>query len=353
MHILKCVEDCKSTQDSLLENILRENQNTEYGQKFKFKNIKERDQYIVQHPLVKYEQFRDYIERIAAGENNLLSKAKVVFLSLTSGTTGHHKMYPIIKENKGNILMALALMYKYRHLALGMKRTFDFKLYPQSRTSPAGIPMGAITVYLFKPAVHNVVPKCFSKLTKEYAAFYAQSLFILAEEELGYMQSFSTNLLYSFFKFIENNWSVLCDAIEKGYLPEMIPDMPEDVRQELNENLTADPARAAFLRQELSKGMEGMAQRIWPCMTSVCTAKSGGFALSAQSLQAVYCKGLPLFYLAHAASEGTIGCNIEEDVEEDIYTLLPTICFQEFIPQKDMDKECPRTLFMDQVSITG
>ena len=88
-------EDCKRVQCELLMNILKRQSHTEYGLRYRFSEMENREDFVKQHPLTTYSQYADYMDRIANGEENLLTVDKVLFLALSSGTTGKNKMFPI------------------------------------------------------------------------------------------------------------------------------------------------------------------------------------------------------------------------------------------------------------------
>ena len=126
---------------------------------------------------------------------------------------------------------------------------------------------------------YNLIPEAYSKLHSEDASYYAQALFSLAERELGYINSFSADLMYSYWKFMTANWQHLCDDISRGHIGDHI-DMPEDVKEELSRHLPADPARAEELREAIRGGIKGLAKRVWPTMNFIIMGKSAAFKVS-------------------------------------------------------------------------
>jgi hypothetical protein len=82
-------------QRKLLLKYLARNKNTEYGKKYHFSKVKSIDDYRMLVPLSDSETIFPYVERIKKGEDNILTKDKVIFFGLTSGTTGNPKLIPV------------------------------------------------------------------------------------------------------------------------------------------------------------------------------------------------------------------------------------------------------------------
>ena len=57
----------------LLDTIIDENKNTEYGKKYNFSEIKTIDDYKKNVPLTVYDDYESYIKRMYDGENNILT----------------------------------------------------------------------------------------------------------------------------------------------------------------------------------------------------------------------------------------------------------------------------------------
>ena len=288
--LVKILANNKNIQAEVLSKMVKENKDTVFGQDHQFRMITNREDYRKYVPLTSYQYFRPYIDRIAEGEWNVLTSSKVEFLALTSGTTGKHKMFPLThKHIKDSRTRSLACLYKCRDTIFQMKRSFDFRLFPPKRHSSGGIPMGGATVHVFKPQPTSLLPHCHVRLTQEKPSFLVQAVFALREREIGLINAFSSNVLYSFFKFCTSHWDCLCDYIERGRLPSDA-DIPDDVLQELNAHLTPSPDRAHELRQALAQGGGvGLGKRIWPDLEFIIAPKTGGFALAAQRIQVYLC----------------------------------------------------------------
>ena len=82
------------TQAALLRQILENNAGSEYGRIHEFAAIQSATDFQQRVPLAGYEDFSENIERISAGERNVLTADTVTLLEPTSGSSGAVKLIP-------------------------------------------------------------------------------------------------------------------------------------------------------------------------------------------------------------------------------------------------------------------
>ena len=70
-------------QERFLHDLILAHQNTELGRKYKLSEIKTVDQFRERMPILPYSSYEPYLERIAQGEQNILTAEPVVYLTLT------------------------------------------------------------------------------------------------------------------------------------------------------------------------------------------------------------------------------------------------------------------------------
>ncbi|SMC48773.1 GH3 auxin-responsive promoter family protein [Pedobacter africanus] len=88
----------KAQQDTLLK-IVGAAKNTAFGKDHKFASIKSYADFKRLVPVKDYEELRPYIDRVVAGERNVMWKGKPQYFAKTSGTTSGIKYIPISKES--------------------------------------------------------------------------------------------------------------------------------------------------------------------------------------------------------------------------------------------------------------
>lgn len=107
-------------QKEVLQNILRANFDTQFGNQYHFSSIHDYKTFQKRVPVHTYQQLEPYINKIIEGEERVLTSSKVKWMAKTAGTTsGTSKFIPITKENlqdchlKGS-WYALATLYAHR-----------------------------------------------------------------------------------------------------------------------------------------------------------------------------------------------------------------------------------------------
>ena len=82
-----------------LMRIIRQNEDTEYGQKYDFRNIHSYEEYTLKVPFSEYSDYEPYIERMVLfGAKKLITASDVLYFAHTSGSSGASKMIPRTKE---------------------------------------------------------------------------------------------------------------------------------------------------------------------------------------------------------------------------------------------------------------
>jgi hypothetical protein len=90
------------SQQKVLDNLVKVGATTAFGKEHHFSEIKSYEQFKRLVPIRDYEGHRGYIDRIIAGEENVLWKGKPIYFCKTSGTTSGTKFIPITKESISN-----------------------------------------------------------------------------------------------------------------------------------------------------------------------------------------------------------------------------------------------------------
>ena len=340
-HLEKASEAPMEENLALLMKILQNNRNTEYGRAHHFGEITTVEEFRKQVPISGYEDFAPYIERMKNGEENLLTSSKVLGYSRTSGSSGVPKYIPATDAS----LKAYVKYTWTRALALGaMALEAQGKRFHPGRgvfLSPAtneflpnGLPcsniaeIGAREYGMFYPYILTVPTR---NLFDVHDGDYVYNIyrFALADEDVTFMFSVFFSINVSQLAYLQKNWRVIVDDIEKGTIDDSIEMKPE-LRRELSALLRPMPERAAYLRKQFEKGFdETLLKRIWPHMTVLCAIGNASFRPAAAYVRS-FAKDIPFDYSIYGASEGLIAAVTE--LESTDRQLLTDSCFFEFIP---------------------
>lgn len=96
---LKWANNPIETQEKVFKNLIEEASNTAFGKDHNFQNITSHAEFIERVPVRDYEALKPYVERVVAGESDILWKGKPTYFAKTSGTTSGSKYIPITKES--------------------------------------------------------------------------------------------------------------------------------------------------------------------------------------------------------------------------------------------------------------
>ncbi len=100
LNFKKSCKHIRKTQLLKLDNYVKKNVNTEYGEKYNFDKINSYDDYKKYVPITSYEDYQPYINKICDGEKNVLTAEDVTLLELTSGSSSGKKLIPYTKTLK-------------------------------------------------------------------------------------------------------------------------------------------------------------------------------------------------------------------------------------------------------------
>jgi len=118
------LDDPAAAQQTVLLRYLRENAATAFGRRFRFSAIRDVEDFQDRVPLATYADVEPWIERIAAGEREVLTRSPVRTLEPTGGSTSAAKRIPYTAAMQREVRRAVAPwvfdLYKDRpRLALG------------------------------------------------------------------------------------------------------------------------------------------------------------------------------------------------------------------------------------------
>lgn len=95
----KWVQNPITTQEEVFRSLISRAKDTAFGKDHYFSNIHSHQDFIQNVPIRDYEEGKPYIERVVAGESDILWPGKPAYFAKTSGTTSGVKYIPITKES--------------------------------------------------------------------------------------------------------------------------------------------------------------------------------------------------------------------------------------------------------------
>ncbi|CAH2070374.1 unnamed protein product [Thlaspi arvense] len=337
----------KQIQDSLLEEILTLNANTEYLRRF-LHGGSDKELFKNNVPVATYEDVKLFIERVVNGESfDVISGIPITGFLLSSGTSGgKRKMVP--RNNK--YLENLKFIYYYRSIVIskhidGLKhgKGMVFNFCKQENTTPSGLPASVATTSFFKnDYFKNRQPFWHWSYTSPDEVILCsdnnQSLYchllcdIIQRDEVVKVGAAFVSILVRAITFLEKNWKEICANIRFGRLSEWITDIScrDSVSKILGE---PNPELADLIEKECNKkSWEGIIPRLWPKTKFIESIATGQMAQHIPTLE-FYSNKLPLISSSYVSSETMFGINMNplckpQDVS---YTFMPNLSYFEFL----------------------
>lgn len=323
--IRRLFDDCRRAwavnEENLME-ILRKNQDTEYGKAYGFGQMDSAQAYRAAVPLTEYDTYRD----LAKNPQRFTSEPICCILT-TSGTTGQQKEIPISHTSLERYGPYLHDMIYY---LVGGRQGLHL------HTS------------IFRPAVNGrmLMSSAYYRYLRE-AGFLDVGTYLGGEDlmfcehidHVAYVKlwlalgcadlvSIQSIFLYDvliLFSYLEENWRMLLHDLRTGTFS--VPVEPW-VQERLLRHRASD-RRMDELEQILADGFETpIARRLWPDLRVVVGNGSKVFALQIAALRR-YTGDLPLEYYSYGLSECLPG--IPTALESEDFTLLPRDAFYEFV----------------------
>lgn len=353
--IVEMTKDPMRYNTELLMRMLDDNKDTEYGRKYGFADIKSVAEFQERVPLTTFDDYAGYVYRMTeGGESGLISAYNIAHYAKTSGTMGNPKRIPVSDRAMGVMnRYNMQLRTKVICDAIG----FDWANPPylnliesQLTTLKNGATYGAISAKVIGQ-MGDYLPMLMTSPLEALVpdpktnTRYLHARFALMNPEITSMGFSFSSILLELMQYIESEWEMLVDDIEKGTIDESVK-MPADVRASVLGKIQPMPERAAQLREIFSQGFdEPIMPKIWPNLTIFSGVATGGFATYYNKLRQRYAgDGVRLFYVGLNASEGILSVPMDVDCPDSV--LIPDSVFYEFIP---IDSEDPG----DIVTIDG
>ena len=344
-------------QEQFLFTLLRRYQDTELGRQYGLRDIKTIQQFRDRVPVLPYSSYEPYTKRIAQGEPNILTPDPVVYLNLTSGSTGSKKLIPVTRRFQNSLGRANVTSIGFLTDALETRGQKFGKILATNSVqllgrTPGGIEYGPASVgvlrmgkflyeQLFAHPFETLLPG------NSIARHYVCLLFALREQSLRSIAANFPMLILRICDYLEKYGEDLIQDLEKGTIATWL-ELEPSVRATLERQWSADPVRAVQLRKILHSEGRLTPKRAWPSLSFVATARGGTSDFYFERFPE-YFGDTPVFGAVYSSAEATF--SIYPDVDTDGSVLAIESGFFEFVPQDQWEVEHPKTLLATEVKV--
>ena len=363
----KLLEETKHPMDvqkEVLFSLLEDNKDTEFGKKYGFANIHTIEDYQKALPVSVWEYFEPYVNRMIEGEQNILTAYPFDHFNITSGTSGKPKFVPYTERHqnayvKYNSMCGTAVLVN----AIGTKWCGGRAFSPNTGelfTLPSGLTYGHIPAkivdYMGGPENADITMRTTFTSPVEAGTTidgrdtrYIHCPFTLEDRDITGINVMYFPLLITMLEYIDKNYELLIDDIEKGTINEEIK-MQDECRETLLKKIKPMPERAAELKEIFKNGTNFQyLPVIWPNLMYIYGCKGGSFANYDRIMRNRYTgENLTRIYYGVTSTEGIYSTPFETDSE--ISVLTPGSLFMEFLPV-DADGDFSQIVTMDKLEV--
>ncbi len=345
-------EPMKAQKKLLLQYILR-NKNTKYGKIYHFSEIKSIDDYRLLVPISDAETIFPYVERIKNGEDNILTKDKVISFGLTSGTTGKPKHIPVTNFSRAKKAHTMSLWAYY--ISKDHPRIFDGKILAiinpeEEAVTKTGIPCGAESGHAYKNMpwiIRNLYALPYDVFRiQDYESKYYCILRIGMEHNITTVATLNPSTLALLCGKIEKYKDRIIKDIERGTILQGHPGIPPDIRISLEKALKPNPKRAGELKTILEEKGALLPKYFWPNLGLIECWKSGGVKLYLKELSQ-YFQDIPVRDFGCLSTEARSSIPMTDTGAGGVLAINTN--FYEFIPKEDMGHAQKRFLLCDEL----
>ena len=341
----------REAQEKKLLELVARNKDTAFGKEHGFGSVRSIEDYRRAVPMNTYENLTPYIDRVFAGEQNVLTADAPLMFATTSGTTGRAKYIPVTPSYLSEYSHGVHV-HTYR-MFTDFSDMLEGKILVSSSndeegTSDGGLPFGAISGYLARKQPGAIkrfyaLPYELSKVKQVESKYYLTLRYGAAEDVRLLVTPNPSSLLLLADKL--NVWAdeLIHDIRKGGANPAYVP---EGSPKALTAGLRADPARADELQAILKRDGALTPTAIWPNLRLLSCWKGGTMPLYLRKLPAVF-GDVPVRDLGYMASEGRGATPLVNSGAAGVLNV--TSHFFEFVPEEQRDDPQQQFLTCDEL----
>lgn len=319
-----------------LEQILKANAQTAYGQAHSFGQIDSISAYQAKAPIVTHAELKPWLDRMIQGEKNILTHQDPLFYGMTTGSTGPPKLTPITPDYRDEyqsvVQVFLAHIYKDHSAAFNGKVLYFNGSADKMRT-PTGVPCGTMSGFNFvnlPPLLKKfyAVPYEVMVMDHNWSRHYITALLSLPQK-VSMLLGITAAPMVALLQFMQAHLALLAHDLEMGTLhPDLV--LTAEERALVNRLHKANPATAKHLRQLLASGQTDP-KAIWPGLELMVCWKSSHAGGLIPALEKLTQKKVPIRDAIYSATEGW--CNVPLSDTTLGGPLALQAHFYEFIPE--------------------
>lgn len=298
-------------QHNVLMKLLKKAEHTEWGKKYNYKSICCYDDFRKLVPIQTYDDIKPYVERLRAGEKNLIWPSEIRWFAQSSGTTNDKsKFLPVSKESLNDI------HYKGGADAVAMY----LRMNPESRFfSGKGVILGGS---------HRPNHNSKYSLVGDLSAILIQNV----SPAVNFLRVPSKKIA------LMDEWETKIEAIANSVIKANVT------------SLSGVPSWfLVLIKRVLEKTGKQSLEEVWPNLEVFFHGGVSFTPYREQYKQLIHSPKMH-YVETYNASEGYFGT--QNDLSDpSMLIMIDYGIFYEFIPMEDIDKENPRVCSLEEVEL--
>ncbi|CAN5591053.1 GH3 auxin-responsive promoter family protein [soil metagenome] len=344
----------RQAQEEKLLQIIRANENTVFGKKHRFEQIKSIADYQKLVGTNKYEDLQPYIENLKKGQVNQLTAQQPFMFATTSGTTAQPKFIPITEEHLKDYTHAFQI-HNHKmivdHPECAVGKFLIITSNDEEGLVESGAPYGAVSGLLSKrqsPLIkhHFSVPYELCKIKDVDMKYYLMLRIAMAQDVTSVICCNPSSLLLLADQLKEHANDLvadLCDGtVKSAYSP------PAHLAGAFSKYLKPNRDRAMQLQRLLEQRGTLSPQVLWPNLAALICWKGGPMSFYLERLPESF-GDIPVRDFGYMASEGRGSIPLTSDGAGGVVAL--TSHFFEFVAEDDCDSTSPTYLTAEKLQI--
>ena len=352
---LHALDHVEHEQQRVLDRVLALTADSDFGHRHDLRRVRTADDLKRALPLLTYEDYRPYVDRLCDGDTGALFSAgqRILMFATSSGTTALPKRIPVTPQfvrdyRRGWNIFGLKMLADHPRAIL--RPILQASGRYDAAFTPAGIPCGAITGLLARTQ-KRIVRRFYvgrpevAHLDDAQARYYTLMRLGISRD-VAFAVTANPATLIQMAKTADDHSETLIRDVRDGTLSDRLVS-DSRLRQRLSARLKPDPVRAAELTQLRSRHEHLRPRDYWRLGFLACwTGGSLGHYL--QRL-ADWWGPLPVRDVGLLASEGRVSLPLEDDTPAGVLDVTSAVF--EFIRLEEADSPTPDTLDPRQLEV--
>lgn len=354
--------DLEQSQSNLLFNeLLAPNASTAFGKRYQFDQIKSLQDFKQNLPLSDYEGVRCWVDRIAEGEQDILSKGRTLSFFKTSGSLAKPKLIPVttdLMRQKVGIFAAYweSIYEAYPSIRSG-KLVSNFSDASEPEVLPSGLQVFSESGFWAKRgrSINSLdrwpLPREVRAIKDPEIRAYASARLLL-QTNLNCIMCLNPSTLLFFCRTVESYWEDLIEGLSSGewgrQTNERLSSLSTAEHELLSTHLQKMPELANRLKRIAGQNEKSHLSHLWPDLDLIICWHSQAVQPYFEQLS-VYISGIPTRDYITQSSECMMAVPLGDSNSGGL--LAHTAHFFEFIPEHEVDSQDPSTRFAWQLEL--